>query len=754
MQVAIVPRAPVDAGLGWVTHIGQVIIGLRARGHRVEQPVVGTGDLRARVAGFAAQWQGLARPDVVLIELADAEGQSAARAALELGIPLVTSYHDLESAVAEARRTRVRQAALRFHARGRATIAKTPAIAARLTAEGIAPVFVRGAGVDPTRFHPGRRRLDVRDSWGAVAGAPVLLSVGKLLPRKNPDLLIRVLAAVKAEIPGMRAVIVGDDEVGGTVQARLAAALPWAVLPGRVVGDALADIFASADLLVMPSLTEVWPNVLFEAGASGLACVAFARGEPLPMARVAFGDEAAFIAETLRLSRDSAARASCAAADLNAASQHDWARVVDQVEAALRSAVDAAATSAAKPAVKSATAASPPPTGAPAAAGAVTVLRASWSPNRPWSVYVIDGVQPGAGGGVAAIVARLRAGLQARGHAVAGEAGGVMPTTGPADATAWTAAERARLQQVWTARRPQVVHCEVLSAFTMLAQDVARGMGIPVTTAWHQVAQYVGGGAEADEKAARMQRIALEYHRRSALTFVHTEAAAKILAGHGLVTVVTPYGVDRERFSPRFRADGLRRSWGAEASTAVVLHAGRLIAEKDPGLLIETMQAARAAGAVTVIAGDGPARAELAAALPGTVFTGRLAGDALSALFASADIFVFPGVVDLVAQAELEAMASGLALVAFARPHGDRMVRDGVTAVTVAMGDRAGYPAAVAALVGDLPRARALGVAARAAMAERSWERWLDGIEAGWRSLAEVPARRSRDRPRNAGSPR
>jgi glycosyltransferase involved in cell wall biosynthesis len=750
MQVAIVPKPPVDAGLGWATHLEQVIAGLRARGHRVAQPVVGTGDQRARVAGFTAQWQGPARPDVVLIELADAEGQSAARAALELGIPLVTSYHDLESAVAQERRERVRQAALRFHARGRATIAKTPAIAARLTAAGIAPVFVRGAGVDPARFHPRRRRQEVRASWGAAPDAPVLLSVGKLLPRKNPGLLIRVLAAVKADMPGMRAVIVGDDEVGGTIGAHLAAALPWAVLPGRVVGDALADIYASADLFVMPSLTEVWPNVLFEAGASGLACVAFARGEPLPMARVAHGDEAAFIAETLRLSRDAAARASCAAADLKAAGQHDWARVVDQVEAALTSAVAAAAA-----AVKPATAAA----GKGAVPGAVAVLRASWSPSRPWSVYVIDGVQPGAGGGMATIVARLRAGLQARGHEVAGEAGGVMPTTGAADAAAWTAAERARLRQVWTARRPQVVHLEVLSAFTMLAQDVALGMGIPVTTAWHQVPRYVGGdGAEADEKAARMERIALEYHRRSALTFVHTEAAAKILAGHGLVTVVTPYGVDRERFSPRFRDDGLRRSWGAEASTAVVLHAGRLIPEKDPALLIATMQAAHAAGAVTVIAGEGPVRADLETALPGTVFTGRLGGDALSALFASADIFVFPGVVDLIAQAELEAMASGLALVAFARPHGDRILRDGITAVTAAMGDRAGYPAAVAALVRDLPRARAVGVAARAAMVERSWERWLDGIEAGWRSLATVPAQRSAARPRirsrDAGSGR
>jgi glycosyltransferase involved in cell wall biosynthesis len=351
--------------------------------------------------------------------------------------------------------------------------------------------------------------------------------------------------------------------------------------------------------------------------------------------------------------------------------------------------------------------------------------------NGPPAVHLIAGVSEGARSGSMNLVRRMRAELPGRGFALSCEPGAeTIPATSLAEAAAWREMHARRLRQAWSARRPRLVHCELLSAYALLAQEVAGELGIPVVTAWHVVPAY---GQGADERA-RLERIALAFHRRSALTLAPTPAAAQWLSARGIRNRVAPYGVDAGVFRPGRRDRALRARWGAGDDTPVVLHAGRLIPEKDPAMVAAALAAAQARGAaVGVVAGEGPARAELERALPReTVFTGLISGDELAATFASADIFVFPGVHDLSSQAELEAMASGLALVACARPHGDPILQDGVTAVAVPLARRSEYPALVAGLAADLPRARRIGAAARAAAAGRTWERWLDEIAAGW----------------------
>jgi glycosyltransferase involved in cell wall biosynthesis len=109
-----------------------------------------------------------------------------------------------------------------------------------------------------------------------------------------------------------------------------------------------------------------------------------------------------------------------------------------------------------------------------------------------------------------------------------------------------------------------------------------------------------------------------------------------------------------------------------------------------------------------------------------------LEGDALADAYASADLFLFASRTDTFGQVLLEAQASGLPVVAVAEGGPCSIVEDGVTGRLVAA-EVTGLADAVVELAGD-PGARArLAAAARASVAERTWDRALERLAEGYR---------------------
>jgi alpha-1,6-mannosyltransferase len=140
---------------------------------------------------------------------------------------------------------------------------------------------------------------------------------------------------------------------------------------------------------------------------------------------------------------------------------------------------------------------------------------------------------------------------------------------------------------------------------------------------------------------------------------------------------IRPMGVDLEGFSPGLRHPEKRRELierlGGGANTAVLLYAGRLVPEKNLPLLVETMEALRRDGRRDyrlLVVGDGIRaswmREECGRAAPGAVtFQGHVGSrESLALLYANADAFVHPNPREPFGIAPLEAMASGLPLVA------------------------------------------------------------------------------------------
>jgi|HubBroStandDraft_6_1064221.scaffolds.fasta_scaffold35600_1 alpha-1,6-mannosyltransferase len=146
---------------------------------------------------------------------------------------------------------------------------------------------------------------------------------------------------------------------------------------------------------------------------------------------------------------------------------------------------------------------------------------------------------------------------------------------------------------------------------------------------------------------------------------------------HARPVLVCPEGVDCERFSPERRDQAFRgkllNSVGGNDESLLLLYSGRLSPEKNLGLLPRIMEKLWADGGQDyrlIVAGDGPLalqlRQQLEAAAPGrVVFLGHLLDrDQLARLYASCDIFIHPNPREPFGIAPLEAMASGLALVA------------------------------------------------------------------------------------------
>ncbi len=172
----------------------------------------------------------------------------------------------------------------RFYAYFTLVIARSPAQRAELEHRiGIAPERIRclTPGTNIIRFHPEYRDRELWESHGIPREAFVALYVGRATREKNFDFVLdawrRVQAGRNLRDRDMRLVVVGRGE---TETLERAAELPGIHLIGAQQGRSLSALYASADVLLFPSVTETLGQVGLEAGASGLPVIVSAEGGP------------------------------------------------------------------------------------------------------------------------------------------------------------------------------------------------------------------------------------------------------------------------------------------------------------------------------------------------------------------------------------------------------------------------------------------------------------------------------------------
>nr|WP_063573301.1 glycosyltransferase family 1 protein [Luteibacter rhizovicinus] len=299
---------------------------------------------------------------------------------------------------------------------------------------------------------------------------------------------------------------------------------------------------------------------------------------------------------------------------------------------------------------------------------------------------------------------------------------------------------RFRIERRWRAERPDAIYVATEGPLGWTAVSAARRLGIPVATGFHTRFDFYVGHYGFGALTPFVRRYLARFHRRAQTTLVPTGQLAGELNDLGVHDVrVLRRGVDTARFHPEHRNDALRESWGAGADTPVVLSVGRVAPEKNLHVVIEAYRALvrRVPQARCVIVGDGPGRVAPRAATPAEVFARTRLGEELAACYASADLFVFPSLTETFGNVVLEAMASGIPVVAYAEAAAREFIRNGQNGIRVAPGNEGGLIERAATLGADTTVRTAMGHAARASVAGLSPESVVNDFEAIMRSLSE-----------------
>ncbi len=182
-------------------------------------------------------------------------------------------------------------------------------------------------------------------------------------------------------------------------------------------------------------------------------------------------------------------------------------------------------------------------------------------------------------------------------------------------------------------------------------------------------------------------------------------------------------GVDRTIFDPSKRDLEWRRSLGLEDDDVAVVFLGRLVMEKGLDVFAETVVQLRKRQVPhkVLVIGDGPARQWFEEALPGGIFAGFQTGADLGRALASGDVFFNPSITETFGNVTLEAMASGLPVVAAGATGAASLVHDGETGRLVPPGQADAFAEAIAPYCTDHSLRAQHGAAGESRSREYSW---------------------------------
>jgi len=220
-------------------------------------------------------WQ-YERPDIIYIATEGPLCWSAITVAKFYNIPLVSGFHTNFHTYSKYYRLGILKPLIiqylkYFHNRTNMTLVPTIEMRTLLINLGVNNVEIMGRGVNTTLYSPLKRCNKLRYTWGLNDTDIAILYVGRIAVEKNAQLAIKSFREIQKINKNVKFIMVGD----GPLSKKLKTENEDIIFCGMQTGEDLARHYASGDILLFPSETETFGNVITEAMASGLAIVAY-----------------------------------------------------------------------------------------------------------------------------------------------------------------------------------------------------------------------------------------------------------------------------------------------------------------------------------------------------------------------------------------------------------------------------------------------------------------------------------------------
>jgi glycosyltransferase involved in cell wall biosynthesis len=240
--------------------------------------------------------------------------------------------------------------------------------------------------------------------------------------------------------------------------------------------------------------------------------------------------------------------------------------------------------------------------------------------------------------------------------------------------------------------KPDLIHWVAPTFLSRYAIRYAQNHGVPLIGTYHthypMYGDYYLKYVPFLKFLTRLIPVILRfYYNKTDLIYVPTKPILEELAAIGIERkrmAIWARGIDTDTFNPRKRDNAyIERMCGRD--TIRILFVSRLYWVKEITTIIGVY---RKLGSIRpnvkmVITGDGPQRRYMEKRMPDAVFTGKVLHDELPRIYASCDIFLFPSITETFGNVNLEALASGLPVVAAAKGGQLGIIKEGETGYLV-----------------------------------------------------------------------
>ena len=288
------------------------------------------------------------------------------------------------------------------------------------------------------------------------------------------------------------------------------------------------------------------------------------------------------------------------------------------------------------------------------------------------------------------------------------------------------------LVKTWTLRRPDVVHIATEGPLGWSALQAAKVLKLPVTsdfrTNFQSYSKHYGVGWLRKPIVAYLRK----FHNATACTMVPTRELMRTLSQNGFANLkVVSRGVDTKLFNISKRDTSLRSSWGATDDTKVLISVGRMAPEKNLDQVLKTYEALTVTGQAfkLVMVGDGPLKEQFQKRYPEIIFPGMLSQSNLATYYASSDLFIFPSQTETFGNVTLEALASGIPVLAFDCAAARDWVQTGVNGWLVAENNPEGFAAQAVTIFNSKDLLDQITQSTRQQVVHLDWDQIAEQVE-------------------------